>query len=250
MPESHSASSPVPARWSAPANDRVLSLITGSYQTLEERISLGTRELSILRVADPDALVDALDPLTFARDERLPYWADLWTSSIGLARWFDRSPWIASRTLCELGCGVGLAGIAAACAGARVTMTDYEEDALLFAHHNCRRNLAAPYPALELLDWRAPGDIGRFDIVAGADIAYERDRFWFLLKLFRRLLNPDGVVVLADPGRQIGADFLTCARQDGLRVRTEVIPVERRGILTGVHVHQLSVSDHVPAEMP
>lgn len=247
MPEQPSPPSSVPARSSAPAHDRVLSLITGSYQTLEERISLGTRELSILRVAEPDALLDALDPLTFACDERLPYWADLWTSSIGLALWFDRSPWIASRTLCELGCGVGLVGIAAASAGARVTMTDYEADALLFAYHNCRRNLAAPYPALELLDWRAPGDLGQFDIVAGADITYERDRFSFLLRLFRRLLNPEGIVVLADPGRQISADFVACARQDGLWVRTEVLPVQRRGTLTGVHVHLLSPSEQTIA---
>lgn len=238
MPSSGS----VPTPWALPTAEGALTRLAESYRTAEERVSLGSRELSILRVADPDALVDAVDPASFARDERLPYWADLWTSAIGLARWFDRSRWIASRSLCELGCGVGLAGIAAAAAGARVTMTDYEPDALMFAQVNCMRNLEAPYPALQLLDWRAPGDVGRFDIVAGADIVYERGRFFFLLKLLRRLLAPDGVVVLADPGRQIGADFLCLARQDGFDVRTEVVEVERRGVLTRVHCSTLSLS--------
>ena len=40
--------------------------------------------MNILAVRDPDVLIDELDPDAFQEDERLPYWAEIWPSAMGL----------------------------------------------------------------------------------------------------------------------------------------------------------------------
>ncbi|MCA1728736.1 MAG: 50S ribosomal protein L11 methyltransferase, partial [Actinobacteria bacterium] len=87
-----------------------------------------------------DALIDERE---FARDERLPYWADLWPSAVALAGSIIRydSKTLAGRRVVELGCGVGLPSLAALARGARVTATDHYEAALDFARYNARANL-------------------------------------------------------------------------------------------------------------
>src|SRR5512146_678227 len=115
-----------------PAPLEIISLLSDlreRYDIAEERIVFGSRTLTILKIADTSRLLDAIKPEMFASDERLPYWAELWPSSIELARFFLREENIRGRTVLELGCGLGLAGIAAAAAGANVLFTDYEPDA-------------------------------------------------------------------------------------------------------------------------
>lgn len=207
----------------------LLQRITARYAVVTETVDLGDTAINVLRVADPDALVDAITPDEFGRDERLPYWSDLWTSSIALARWCRGSSWLNGRSFLELGCGVGLGGVAAARQGAQVTMTDYEPDALLFAAVNVLGSLGPPFPEIGLLDWRDPGPLRQYDVIAGADILYERRNFDPLLALFRSALNPGGAVMLTDPGRSTGGDFLAAAESSGFTVRTHGIPIQRRG---------------------
>ena len=53
-----------------------------------------------------NAMLD--DPQNF-EDERLPYWTELWPSSIALCRWLEeRRAEIAGRPCLDLGCGLGL----------------------------------------------------------------------------------------------------------------------------------------------
>ena len=52
-------------------------------------------KLNILAVRDPDILIDALDPGAFDDDERLPYWAEIWPSAIGLGKGIlDSGSWV------------------------------------------------------------------------------------------------------------------------------------------------------------
>ncbi len=92
-------------------------------------------------VRDPDVLLERVTPVQFAQDERLPYWAELWTSSFALARFCLEENGFRGKRVLELGCGVGLVGLSAASGGAHVVMTDYEHDALLFSLYNAMVNL-------------------------------------------------------------------------------------------------------------
>jgi ETFB lysine methyltransferase len=217
--------------------------ISSRFSTSTEHIACDGAEWTMLVVRDTNVLVDAITPSDFARDERLPYWAELWTSSIALARHVRRRADLSGRTVLDLGCGLGLTGIAEAQAGASVVMTDYDEDALAFSRWNLEANLAPAElarVALRLFDWRAPDRLGEFSLITGADIVYERQLFPALLALFRRHLAPGGTVLLADPDRSIGRDFLGSAEADGFTVRSTLHTVERRGIVSRVVLSELA----------
>jgi len=197
-------------------------------------VRISGRNFRILVVRDTNALIDAIDPVRFADDDRLPYWAELWPSAIELARYCLRgSPYRGKRVL-ELGCGVGLAGIAAAQSGATVTMTDVDEDALLFARWNASVNLEPEILLQNVhmlrMDWRAPECPGKFDAVIGSDILYERPHFEPVLDILENHLATDGCATFTDPGRQTGVGFRLRAEERGFAVHSHrrVLGSERR----------------------
>lgn len=194
--------------------------IASMYDLEERRVAVGGAQFTLVQVRDTNKLLDEIPPDRFAVDERLPYWAELWTASIDLARYCLEEADLSGRRVLELGCGLGLAGIAAASAGAAVTMTDYDDEALRFARYNAMRNLPAealPRTHIRRLDWRADDAGDLFDVILGADVAYERKSFAPLLSVVRRSLHPRGWAVFTDPGREIGRDFFTFACASGFR---------------------------------
>jgi len=192
------------------------------YHPVERTVHAAGHAIRLLAVPDTNALLDRIDPAAFAEDERLPYWAELWTSSIALAEYCLREPALRGVPVLELGCGLGLAGIAAAIAGARVMMTDYEPDALAFTRWNVEHNLPGALADgrvnVGLLDWRRTEPGRRYDRILGADVAYERRNFLPLLTTIDLLLTDGGTAILTDPGRGIGADFAALAAARGFRV--------------------------------
>src|SRR5215211_7727771 len=136
---------------------------------VEHVIPLPGRELLVLAPRDGEAL---LSEEAFARDEFLPYWAELWPSAVALARVVARRP-LTGRRVLELGCGLGLPAIAAAWAGGRVLATDWAPDAVAMAARNAERNGVAL--ATALFRWDAdPGALGPpWPLVLASDVLYE-----------------------------------------------------------------------------
>ena len=157
---------------------------------------MGEVELSLLRPVSPDAL---LDEDAFARDEFLPYWAELWPAATALAA---ALPDVAGLRVVELGCGLGLPSLVAAARGADVTASDWAEDAVELLRENAARNGLAL--RAEVRDWREPWP-ERFDVAIAADVLYERRNVEPLLERLRELA-PIAYVGLA--GRPYEAEFL------------------------------------------
>jgi predicted nicotinamide N-methyase len=172
---------------------------------VEEVIPLHGRDLRLLRPRDAEAL---LDEHAFEHEEYLPYWAELWPSSLALARIIGSRALHGARTL-ELGCGLGLPSIAAALAGGRVLATDWSKEAVAMTATNAERNGArletlvcswtAPEPLLERAPW---------DLILASDVLYEARNGDVLLDLLPRLGTD---VWLADPGRKPAERFLEAA---------------------------------------
>jgi ETFB lysine methyltransferase len=186
------------------------------FRAVETSIRIGDRQLSILH---PESAEDLIDERDFDRDERLPYWAELWPSSRALAEHLlERKG--RGRSLLELGCGSGLVATCAALAGFVVTASDYYEDALRFARVNAWRN-DAPVPTTVLLDWRAmPDDLPRFDHVVASDVLYEREYGELVATAFATTLAPRGTGWLADPGRVGREQFISNVEAAGLEIRS------------------------------
>jgi predicted nicotinamide N-methyase len=175
---------------------------------VEEVVAIAGRDLRLLRPRDAEAL---LDEEAFEREEFLPYWAELWPSSLALARAVGVRALRGARTL-ELGCGLGLPSIAAALAGARVLATDWSSEAVAMTAANAERNGAA----VETLvcSWTEPEPLlahAPWDLVLASDVLYEARNGDALLELLPRLTDD---VWLADPGRRPAERFLEAARRE------------------------------------
>src|SRR5215213_11257643 len=146
---------------------------------VEEIVPLRDRELAVLRPRDSESL---LDEEAFERDERMPYWAELWPSGVALARMVSARA-LRGRRVLELGCGgLALPSIAAALAGARVLATDWSGEALALAGENAKRNGATI--ATAECAWAEPDPLVRdapWDLVLAADVLYERRNVPLLL---------------------------------------------------------------------
>ncbi len=177
----------------------------------EETVALPGRALSLLRPRDAEAL---LDEEAFEHEEFLPYWAELWSSGVALAREIaPRS--LRGASVLELGCGLAVPSIVAALAGGRVLATDWSAEALRFATLNAERNGAQIETAL--CSWADPARIverAPWQLVLGSDVLYERRNTELLLELLPRLVDGRGEVLLADPGRPHASAFLEAAAAD------------------------------------
>ena len=196
-----------------------------------EPLSIGSLTIELFRPQHPDTLLDEMlakspDDID-VRDERLPYWAELWPSSIALATYLVcERPLDPNLKVLELGCGLGLAGIAAGHQTPHVVMTDYQPTALQFAELNWRHNLTTPFRG-EVLDWREPRQDLAADVVLAADVAYESRALEPLVHAFRELTRPGGRILLAEPGRKVAQGFATQLAEK-LRCGHQVFPIRVR----------------------
>jgi predicted nicotinamide N-methyase len=210
--------------------------LTRRIRTTESAFCVGDWEVSLLHPANSDDLIREED---FVRDERLPYWADIWPSGRLLAAYVRQLDG-AGKSLMELGCGAGLVATAAAFAGFEVCATDYYDDALDFTKvnvaANTRRNATT-----RLVDWRdMPTDLGRFDYVVGSDVLYEKEYGELVARAIDMTLKRDGEAIIADPGRIAVDDFVRNAAERGLRVASrDELPFVEGAIRQTINIYRL-----------
>jgi len=214
-------------------------IVDGQTTVLDAR-RFGDREYRFYRVPNIDRLLDEIDPKEWEKDERMPYWAELWRSGEALATLLAATPLRGVRVL-ELGCGLGLPSIVAASRGALVTASDYIPDALELLAVNARLN-GVDVRRVEL-DWRAPADVGRFDLVVAADVLYEQWQVDALVKMLARTMAPAGRSIVVDPDRRTAKEFANAALFRGFRVARRV---ESGPDATAIHVYDLAWRDEPP----
>lgn len=184
------------------------------FRTKETLVPVEGGDVRILQPANSDDLISEED---FIRDERLPYWADLWPSAVAFARAAHRLLPPTGRVL-ELGCGAGLLTAVAARLGHDVVATDYYEEALLFARLNAFRNAGREVEA-RMVDWRSvPADLGRFEIIIASDVLYEAAYAPLVADVIATSLLPGGVALVADPGRVAAPQFVERVHALGLPI--------------------------------
>ena len=185
-------------------------------------------------------------------DERMPYWADLWASAIGMSRYLiDNQRLVDGKAVLEIGCGLGLPAIVAGKLGAAsVMLTDYLAEAVAFAKLNWQQNLPSGNVQFSTLDWRQDtpsrqnqdfSDAQQYqaDILLASDVAYERRAFEPLLGAFKTFIKPDGCILIAEPNRDVSKHFFQNLEAEGFAVRQTTLTVERRGFPFRVNVFKL-----------
>jgi predicted nicotinamide N-methyase len=186
--------------------------LTRRFRTTTRDLELAGRTIELLMPANADELISEKD---FDRDERLPYWADLWPSARILAEELAVMRLAGQRVL-ELGCGLGVVAIGAVLGGAEVTATDYYEEATLFAALNVVTATGKPI-ATRMVNWvDLPTDLGRFDVVLASDVLYEHRYAPLVANAIATTLVRGGEAIVADPGRIALQEFLDECTARGL----------------------------------
>lgn len=183
------------------------------YQTRQEHIDIaGAESLLICSLLDKHQFADPLGEAAALgiSSAAWPLFGNLWPSSLQLAARMAARPLVPLERILEVGCGLGLASLVSHRRGADVTASDCHPLAALFLARNVRLNGLPPLPYRHG-DWAATAGTtaqperrvvdGRFDLIIGSDVLYERDDAGGLSGFIARHALPDAEVLIVDPNR-------------------------------------------------
>ena len=159
---------------------------------------MAARTFSILKPANSDDLIREED---FVKDERLPYWADVWPSSLILAEKF-----LELEGRGQNGARAGMRS-GAEHAGRDESGLRRAVDRLLRgrARRHARECVSESREGSRGRDLSTGGicpvDLGNFDLVFASDVLYEKEYALLLPVILARVLARNGRALIADPGR-------------------------------------------------
>jgi predicted nicotinamide N-methyase len=176
-------------------------------------VTVRGKTLQIAQVRDIERLVEK----QFSREDPLadfPFWARIWEASIILADQLAQLEPDDGKEMLEIGAGIGLSGLFAAAFGHKVTITDYDQDALCFAMHSAGIN-GLDKVRFQTLDWCAPVLYKKYHYIIGSEVLFNEKLLLPLYELLQKALAPDGIVFLAhDKSRMSPCRFFDLAQKD------------------------------------
>jgi predicted nicotinamide N-methyase len=182
------------------------------YETKQERIEIAGVEALVVRslldrqqFSDRDGLAEQMG----ISSAGWSLFGLVWPSELRLAARLALRPVRAGERILEVGCGLAVASLVGHRAGADVTASDRHPLTALFLRENLRLNGLAPMKYLHG-DWAvepAASDepeavtVGRFELVIGSDLLYERDVGGALARFVNLHAMPRCEVWIVDPDR-------------------------------------------------
>ncbi|MBL0164015.1 MAG: SAM-dependent methyltransferase [Xanthomonadales bacterium] len=192
------------------------------YRTRQLAVKLGGHDYQIRALSD---LQQFADPHGIAErvgisSAQWSLFGQVWPSGRVLAEAmcvFD----VAGKRILEIGCGLGLSSLVLQRREADITASDHHPLAESFLQHNARLN-DLPKLAYRDLHWAIPdAGLGRFNLLIGSDILYERDHIELLATLLARHALDHAEIIFTDPGRGNSAPFTRALAAQGYCV-TEI----------------------------
>jgi predicted nicotinamide N-methyase len=151
-----------------------------------------------LRLAEKYAPVWEASEVFGAAEQPPPFWAFAWPGGAVLARYvLDHPELVRGRRVLDFGAGGGIAGIAAALAGAAEVMaSDLDPIARAAIAINAELNGVSVATCGDVMEMDVEADV----LLAG-DVCYERSKALGVLAWLRRCAARGAFVLLADPHR-------------------------------------------------
>ncbi|MGL4231379.1 MAG: class I SAM-dependent methyltransferase [Casimicrobium sp.] len=215
-----------------------------NYRIKQESISIaGVDSLTIRSLLDRQQFSD--DEGAAARmgisSASWPLFGLLWPSGLQLATRIAVREVDTGERILEIGCGLALASLVAHRRGANVTASDCHPLAVDFLRENESLNDLSPMPyrhgywsTAEMnggdpVTQRERRVSGRFDLIIGSDILYERDDSGALPWFIAKHANPGAQIWIVDPDRDNRAAFTKQMAALGLKVREERLDSDAHG---------------------
>ncbi len=165
-------------------------------------IAIGGKKLELYGIRNWDVFVNNLAEKGEEYINEFPFWVKIWEASIVLADHLIRIGLEKENEILEIGAGMGVTGLFLGAFGHKVTITDYEEDALELLRMNVERN-GLNNVSVRKLDWNNPDLTGRYDIICGSELVYNETSIGPIINLFRKYLQPEGTVFLSHDFRRM-----------------------------------------------
>lgn len=151
----------------------------------------------------------------------------VWPAGTFLGQFLVNCPsFVRGKSVVELGCGVGIAGICAGRAGAReVLFTDLDPVGLDLAGRNAAES-AVPCPvSFAAVDWLEeatwPEPLPPCDVVLAADVLHFQEAQGGLVRFLDALLPDDGRALICDPRKRLmRPGFVEMCEDAGLEIST------------------------------
>jgi predicted nicotinamide N-methyase len=197
------------------------------------------RTLELWCVAELERIVDAGELLRAEAPLDPPYWALPWIGARAIAARLLATPPPSNASVLEIGCGLGLAGVAAGRDGAHVTFSDYVPEALEFARANAELHRLRAYDT-RIVDFTRDRIDRRFDMVVAADVVYEPPSYQPLVAFLDAHVANHGVVLLTESLRADAKRVLALLAARGFTIDTEAAWVPESGKLERTWLHTLA----------
>jgi len=189
-----------------------------NFKVNSQTVSIAGHEISFDLPADPEEMLQrALAGEAAGSAHWDPYWGLLWAAAPRTAELVLGHDWIEQPRSLELGCGVGLTGIAALIAGLDVTFSDHAPEAVQMAQSNAARN-GFPNAAGLVFDWQEP-TTEHFEFIFASDVLYDSAGHEPLLRTLTAMLSTDGQAWIGDAGRAEALLFVKTAVAAGWHVQ-------------------------------
>ena len=172
------------------------------YQVKTETFAVGGVDTIIRSLLDRQQYADP-----FGAAQRIgissaswPLFGMVWPSALVLAAHMQNIP-LGLRRVLEIGCGLALASLVVHRRDGLITATDRHPLTEAFLLENLRLNAMAPLP-YQRGDWATANPLlGRFDLIVGSDVLYDRGLPDMLCAFIELHAQASVEVVIVDPDR-------------------------------------------------
>ena len=176
------------------------------YQVKHQTVTIGGWDYAICSLLDNQQYSD---PKGAAHDTGMgesgwPLFGQVWPSARVLALAMD-SHAIAGKRILEIGAGLALASLVMHRRQGDVTVTDWHPLTETFLNTNLLANDLSPLPYMAgnwaVDDADGASGLGKFDLIVGSDVLYERQQPDQLARFIDQHAQADAEVIIVDPDR-------------------------------------------------
>ena len=188
-----------------------------------------------------DRLEEVIDAEALLRVESTPdppYWTLVWIGARALAAEMLACPPPPTSRVLDLGCGLGISGVAAGLAGAHVLFADLAEPCLAFAAANARLHGLTSFETRRV-DFTRDRLATTFDVILAADVVYDPAAYGPLADFLEGHLAPGGLILVTESLRADARVFLQRMAQRGFRDHTRATWLDEDGRRERTWLHRL-----------
>lgn len=158
--------------------DKLIDVAVSKFGEVEfQPVSVGDKTLQVLQIKNMQQYIDKLmDKTRSGKKVILPLWAKIWPASLVMGFSLSRFPLADGVEVMEIGGGSAICAMTLAGRGFKVTVTDMDQDALLFARINALKNGLEENIAFALTDFSTPAE-KKAGCIVGVEMLYDERQF-------------------------------------------------------------------------